>query len=681
MVASKQIFVTTIKNPFFDVFPIELAMEYLDSAFLPIIPLPTAHTTEVVALFSVRGGFFTRDILGMIRVWDEEGIQRGIFPPVAATDFIIFPSVGGDYTCIATIGGLLRVYKCSIQSDVPQNEPQFSPFQLYSSGSFNEKFVTNWTELVTCGFASEDGKDIYIGTSSGGIYHAKYTQDLGEFKGTSHPLRPKDGFSCRGFTRNEAGSVFAVLQNGFIEELSRRRGDTLHRSYIGGHLGMVRVAPDADFFAGIRLSEGGILSSKEEDEIIICDAEGRVTHELRAPFVSTLTLTKDKLLIASDEEGLLEYDLEARELTPFFENDPWGEDFSVISLSVLPATRRIVVGGIDHLMNTSLLQVWEWGGELVTEKVRRVESLAALVPNSEEPGNFLAGTNSGGIWVIGGKYSRGSQFLNLPSSAEAVQILPVNDSSAIFLGNYSLKDLDLGDDSGVAWLVDLSRKEPVEELAVYEPLVGGWYDANSTTASIFSGGVYQVVNIPSFEILESDRSYPVDDPNFVASSVVKTSNSNIWFAGTERGEIWRFMKDATGEKIIDQSHSLGPIEALALGSLDAPLLIAGFYRVIGIFWPQNNGFNKIYGLNAAINALAPHPEFPLFACGALDGVIHLFDYNGYKIAMLSPRYGKVVKLFWSTGTQLVAGYASGEIGMWNLSSLPILVGNSQKRKK
>ena len=653
-------------------------MAHTDFPFWSLIPFPTGHTTEIVASSLIRGGFLTRDILGITRAWDEEGFQRGVLPPMPATDFVIFPSVGGEYACVASIVGLLNVYRCVIPEDIPQNGLQESPFQLHASGSFREGPVTNWAELVTCGFASEEGTDIYIGASSGGIYHAKYDQEVGQFLGVPNTLRSKDGFSCRGITRDDAGKVYAILQNGHVEQLSGRREDIPHRSSFGGHLGMVRVAPDARSFAGIRLGAGEVLSYRENDEVIICDAEGSVTHELRAPYVGNLALTNDKLLIASDEEGLLEYDLETRELTPLFENDPWGEDFSVMSLSILPASRRIVVGGMDRVMNNSILQVWEWGGQRVAENVRHIESLAVLVPSPEEPGNYLIGTSSGGIWVTGGKYSRESQFLTMPSAVEAVQILSVTGSTVIFLGNYSVKDLDLEDDSGVVWLVDFSRQEPVEELEVYEPLIGGWYDPATATANIFSRGTYQVVKIPSFEVIQAEVSYLVDDPDFVASSVVKTANSNTWYAGTERGEVWRFTSNEAGEKIIDQSHGLGPIEALALASHGAPLLIAGFYHAIGIFWPQNNGFKQIYGLNASINALAPHPALPLFACGALDGVIHLFDYNGNKIATLSPRPSKIITLLWIASTKLVAGYASGEVGTWDLSSLQILSGNRKK---
>ncbi len=652
-----------------------------DFEFSPLIPLPTAHTTEIIASAEIRGGFLTTDTLGITRVWDVDGFHRGILPPGGTSDFLVFPAVGGTHVCTTSIVGQLNVYQCVLTDESAQNDIEGSPLQLYASGTFRDGPVTNWAELVTCGIASEEAAEIYVGTSSGGIYHATRNRETGQFQGIPHALRASDGFSCRGFTRNDAGDFFTILQNGQVEQLSQSRNHAPIRSSLGGNIGMVRVAPDGSKFAGIRLGVGGVVSYGEEDQIIVCDATGKVLHELHAPYVGTLAIANDYLLIASDEEGLLKYDFQQEDLAPLFENDPWGEEFSVMSLCILPAVQRVVVGGVDHAINNCMMQVWDWDGHRIAEEVRHLESLATLTPALKETRTFIIGTSSGGIWVTGTKTSQIPQFFSLPSDVEAVQILPLTTSTALVLGNHTDKDLDLEDNSGIAWLVDFSRQEPVEELEVYEPIIGGWYNAGASTARIFSRSAYQVVKVPSFAVIEEEKSYPVDDPDFVASSIVRAKDSTVWYAGTERGEVWRFEENHESQKIIDRTHALGPIETLALGAQDAPLLIAGFYRVIGIYWPQNSGFKKIYGLNSSMNAIATHPTLPLFACGSVDGQIYLFDYNGNKVATLAPRHSKVITLLWTTATKLLAGYASGEVGTWDLSSIAMLSGNTEKIKR
>ncbi len=649
--------------------------------FSSLIPLPTSHTTEIIASAEIRGGFITTDMLGITRVWDVEGFHRGVLPPGGTSDFLVFPAVGGAHVCATSIVGQLNVYKCLLTEKSAQNGVEGPPLQLYATGTFRDGPVTNWAELVTCGFASEAAAEIYVGTSSGGIYHATRNKETGQYQGLPHVLRASDGFSCRGFTRNDAGDFFAILQNGRVEQLSVRRDRAPIRSSLGGNVGMVRVAPDGSKFAGIRLGVGGVISYRNDDEVVVCDAGGKILHELHAPYVGTLAIANDNLFIASDEEGLLKYDFQEEELVPLFENDPWGEEFSVMSLCILPAMQRVVVGGVDHAINNSVMQVWDWDGHRIAEEVRHLESLATMTPMQYGTGQYIIGTSSGGIWVIGTKLSQASQFFSLPSDVESVQILPVTPSTSIILGNHTDKDLDLEDNSGIAWLVDFSRQEPVEELEVYEPIIGGWYNAGASTARIFSRGSYQEVKVPSFAVIEEEKSYPVDDPDFVASSIVKARESKVWYAGTERGEVWQLDENQESKNIIDRTHALGPIETLALGPQDAPLLIAGFYRVIGIYWPQNNGFKKIYGLNSSINAIASHPTLPLFACGSVDGQIHLFDYNGDKLATLAPRHSKVITLLWTATAKLLAGYASGEVGTWDLSSIDIISGNPEKTKR
>ncbi len=649
-------------------------------AFLPLIPLPTSHTTEIIVAAEIRGGFLTTDRLGITRIWDGDGFQREVLPPEGTADPLVFPAVGGEYVCATSIIGQLKVYKCSQSEEKAQNGEQIPSLELYASGSFREGPVTNWAEHVTCGFATQDAREIFVGTSSGGIFQATRTSPNTEFQGLMHTIRSSDGFSCRGFTRNDAGDIFAILQNGQVEQLSASKGHAPRRSYIGGNMGMVRVAPDGNKFAGIRLGVGGLVSYGEEDEIIVCDAEGKVLHDFHTPYVGTLAIAKDKVLVASDEEGLLKYDLQAEDLAPLFDNDPWGEEFSVMSLCILPVMQRFVICGVDHGMNNAVMQLWDWNGNRVAEEVRHLESLGTLTPSLAGASTFIIGTSSGGIWVTGlnAKHSQSSQFFNLPGEVETIQILPVAPSTSIILGNRTEDNLGLEENSGRAWLVDFSRQEPVEELEVYEPVIGGWYNSGESTVRIFSRGTYLVLKVPSFTFIEEEKTYPVDDPDFVASSIVKSRDSMVWYAGTERGEVWRFEENQESQKIIDRSHALGPIETLTLGPQGAPLLIAGFYRVIGIYWPQNSGFKKIYGLNSSINAIAAHPTHPLFACGSVDGLTHLFDYSGNKIVTLAPRHSKVITLLWTSTTKLLAGYASGEVGTWDLSSIAILTGNLEK---
>ncbi len=654
-------------------------METPDFPFRPLVPLPTAHTTEIIALAEIRGGFLTTDRLGITRVWDVDGFQRGVLPPGGTADFLVFPAAGGDYVCVASIVGQLNVYKTLLSEESAQNGVQVLPLELFASGTFREGPVTNWVELLTCAFATEGAAEVYIGTSNGGIYLATRNLETGQFQGTQRTLRPNDGFSCRGITRDDAGNVFAILQNGQVEQLSLSRARAPRRSSLGGNIGLVRVAPDGRKFVGIRLGVGGVVSYGENDEVVVCNAEGRVIHELHAPYVGTLAIANNMLLIASDEEGLLKFDFSDEELVPLFENDPWGEEFSMMSMCILPKIQRVVIGGIDHAINNCIMQVWDLNGHRVAEEVRHLESLAMLTPTFKGAGDYIIGTSSGGIWFTGISSSH-SQFLNLLSDVEIVQILPIADSTALILGNHTNKDLDLEDNSGIVWLVDFSRQEPVESVEVYEPIVGGWYDFTTATTRIFSRSTSQVLKVPTFEVIEEESPIPVDDPDFVVSCIVKTKDSNAWYAGTERGEVWYFEEKQESRQILDRSHALGPIEAMGLGSQDAPLLIAGFYRVIGIYWPENRDFKTIYGLNSSMSAIAAHPVLPVFACGAVDGHIHIFDYNANKIVTLSPRHSKVVTIEWTASTKLLAGYGSGEVGTWDLSSVSSLTG-SQKIKR
>ncbi len=652
-----------------------------DFPFLPLIPLPTAHTTEIISAAKIRGGFLTTDILGMTRVWDVNGSPRGILPPGGTSDFLVFPSLGESYICTASIVGQIQVYASLLTGVIDQEGIGNQPLQHYAAGTFRDGPVTNWAELVTCGFASEDAAEIYIGTSTGGIHRATRNRETGQYHGLPHTLRANDGFSCKGFSRNDVGDIFAILQNGQIEQVSPSRNRPPRRSSLEGNVGLLRVAPDGSKFACIRLGIGGVVGYGEEEEIIVCDAEGKILFELHAPYVGALAIANDNLLIASDEEGVLKYNFHEQELVPLFENDPWGEEFSVMSLCILPDLNRLVVSGVDQALNNCVMQVWDWDGRRLAEEVRHLESLATLTPVSKGADMFIVGTSSGGMWVTATQPSLIPQFYNLPNDVEIIQILPVASSTTLILGNHTNKDLSLEDNSGVVWLTDFTRQEPVEELEVYEPIIGGSFNEGASTAKIFSHGTYQLVKVPSFAVIEDEKPYPVDDPDFVASSIVITTEGKTWYVGTERGEVWRIGENQESQRIIDRSHALGPIETLKLGSQDTPLLIAGFYRVIGIYWPQNNGFKKIYGLNSSIYAMASHPTLPLFAGGSIDGQIHLFDYNGNKVATLPPRHCKVITLLWTSPTKLLVGYASGEVGTWDLSSIAMISENPEMRKR
>src|SRR5271157_5898024 len=645
-----------------------------DFFFTPRIPLPGGHTSEILAAFAIQGGFVTKDLLGIARVWDSDGFLRGTFPPVAATDTIVFPSIDGKHVFVASITGELQAYLCTITTEDPEVYPPPAAFQLLYAGMFRDDPHMSWVEVLTCGYAAEDAQDVYVGTSGGMVYKCTLDPESGLYVPLPESLRRNDGFSCRGFMHNGDGNLYAVLQNGVVELLDNKTAR--HQNTLGGYLGITRISAQNDQFAAIRLDQGHLVAYGENDTVIIGNAEGEILHELHVSFVGSLAFAGDKLVIGSDEEGLLEFDFQTQQLAPLFEDEPWPEEFTITCLAILQDQKRILVAGIDSSINNVVLQVWDWDGVKLGDESRTLETLAVMSAYGSENNEYVIGTTSGGIWRGNAAELGLPEFFSVPKSVETVQILPVNDTSVLVLGNLNHMEIDLEENSGCVWLVDLPSQEISEELEIYEPIVGGFYDVESKTASIFSRGEVYEVDVPSLEARPFNQAIEIDDNDIVASTVTRALKSEVFYVGSEHGEVWEFPLGEPSRKIVDRDHGMGPIEVLALGPRDAPLLIAGFYRIIGIYWPQNGGFTKIFGMHSAMNCIAPHPTLPLFAAGALDCQVYLFDYNGNKLATLPPRYGKTIGLFWQTPAEIVVGYASGEVGVWDLSALDILQKNA-----